>query len=74
MPRIAKRVAMTRLNLELSVATREMLERLRDQTQADSMAEVIRRALMIYEYLIKHGAGNSVTVLDKENRQIEILF
>jgi hypothetical protein len=50
MPRIptAKKV---RLNLELSEDVRKRLEALRGRTEADSLAEVIRRALAVYDFL-----------------------
>ncbi len=39
----------TRLSLEMSEQARTMLEGLRAKTDADSMAEVIRRALAVYD-------------------------
>ena len=40
-----------RLNIELAARSRERLEKLRVTTEADSMTEVIRRALILYEEL-----------------------
>ena len=51
MAREARNEARVRLNLDLSERTREQLEDLRKMTNADSMSEVIRRALCIYDYL-----------------------
>lgn len=50
MPR-TKRPESTRLNLEVAPQVRERLERLRDDTGAESLTEVIRRSLAVYEVL-----------------------
>jgi hypothetical protein len=39
----------TRLSLEMSDQARAMLENLRVKTDADSLAEVIRKALAVYD-------------------------
>ncbi|WP_207556870.1 hypothetical protein [Paraburkholderia acidicola] len=39
------------MNLDMSVEVKEQLERLRDDIHADSMGEVIRRALAVFDYL-----------------------
>ena len=51
MPRIKKTEEIKRLNLELNVAVRQRLEELRLETKADSLTEVVRRALAVYDYL-----------------------
>jgi hypothetical protein len=51
MPRIAKEVETSRLTLEMASSVRKRLEHLRDRTEADSLVEVIRRALAIYDVL-----------------------
>ena len=51
MPRLPSNRPKTRLNLEVSKSVRERMERLRDETEADSLTEVIRRALAVYELL-----------------------
>lgn len=51
MPRLKKDEARTRLNLELPATVRERLETLRIETEADSLGEVIRRSLALYEML-----------------------
>lgn len=48
-PKSTKKV---RLNLEMSESVRKRLEALRDKTDADSLAEVIRRALAAYELVV----------------------
>lgn len=39
----------SRLNLEMSQSVRRRLESLRVRTEADSLAEVVRRALAVYD-------------------------
>ncbi len=63
MPRIAKTNPMTRLSLEMAESVRKQLEHIRDQTNADSLAEVIRRALAVYDILRKTTADGGVIVL-----------
>ena len=41
-----------RLNLKLNPAVRERLEALQTKTEADSMVDVIRTALMVYDRLV----------------------
>jgi transcriptional regulator of met regulon len=48
MPRIAKKVPMVRLNLEMAEPVRQQLEQLRDSTHADSLTEVFRQGPRIY--------------------------
>lgn len=43
-----------RLNLDVSVAFRERLERVRVAAEADTMTEVLRRALIAYEALLEN--------------------
>lgn len=70
MPRLAKNVKTRRLNLEVSEAVRDALERLRDLTEADSLTEVIRRSLAVYDYLWNEKASGSVIMIkDRGNRQ-----
>lgn len=45
----------TRLAVDVPPAVKERLERLRVQTEADSMSEVVRRALAVYELLVNEG-------------------
>jgi hypothetical protein len=49
MPRPALKKNKTRLNLELSEDARARLEKLQQATDADSLGEVIRRALALYD-------------------------
>jgi len=51
MPRIRKRTTSRPLNLKMNDDVRERLEQLRDETNADSLSEVIRRAVAVYDHL-----------------------
>ncbi len=65
-----------RLNLDMAPSVKERLERLRDKTHADSMSEVIRRALALYELIILEAARGSTIIVKSKNgseRHIEIL-
>lgn len=67
---------MKNLNLALAEPVFQRLESLRDSTQAESMAEVIRRALAIYELICaEKSQGSSIVVkaTDGTERQIIIL-
>ncbi len=50
-PRL-KRDESVRINLEVSPLVRERIERLKEKTEAESLTEVIRRALAVYETLL----------------------
>jgi hypothetical protein len=50
MARLAKNQSTKRLTLELNETVRDRLEELRDEVKADSLTEVIRRALALYDY------------------------
>lgn len=43
----------SRLNLQLSDASRKRLEKIRDTTDASSLVEVLRHALAVYSRLIE---------------------
>lgn len=65
----------SRLNLELTEAVRGRLEDLRKRTEADSLAEVIRRALAVYEYLwAEREKGRQVVVKDSRKREREVVL
>jgi len=51
MPR-TKRQQSVRINLEVNPSVRDRLERLKNSTEAESLTEVIRRALATYEALV----------------------
>ena len=60
---MAKTAAKTRLNLEMTVKVKENLERLREQTDAQSFTEVIRRALALYRSLLDYKNTGAQIIL-----------
>lgn len=52
MARPTKKHEVSRLNLEMPVEVRSRLEEIKDRTRADSLAEVIKRALSLYGYVM----------------------
>ena len=63
-----------RLNLDLTPDARDSLERLRVQCKADSLSEVIRRALAALERLADHeGKGGEVILRTPDAREIRLL-
>jgi hypothetical protein len=46
-----KKVPTSRLNLEMAESVRQKLENLQKKTEADSLTEVVRRALTVYDSL-----------------------
>lgn len=62
MPR-TKRLQSVRLNLEVKPTVRDRLERLKDSTEAESLTEVIRRALATYETLVEMSPDKHKIVL-----------
>lgn len=75
MPRPASAEARSRLSLELPERVRERLERVRVATEADSLTEVIRRALIVYDTLLtataKEGGKLILRTADNEEREIQ---
>lgn len=54
---------------------REKLENLRTQTQADSLTEVIRRALAIYDYLqAEKVKGNQIVVRSPQGEKEVVIL
>jgi len=75
MPRPANAEAKVRLNLELPERVRERLERVRVMSEADSLTEVIRRALSIYDTLLTtaiEDGGKIILRVDGKERELII--
>ncbi|MCA9031070.1 MAG: hypothetical protein KDA66_09700, partial [Planctomycetaceae bacterium] len=72
MARIAKRQETRRLNLELNEAVRSRLEELRDEVGAESLAEVIRRSLALYDHVHTKKKEGFELCLKKED-EVRIL-
>lgn len=60
-----------RLNLEVGARTKERLVRLQLATEADSMTEVIRRALEVYEALVVAKVAGATLVLRRTGKPDE---
>lgn len=74
--RPARKQPKVRLNLDMSVEVKEQIEALRDRMHADSMSEVIRRALAIYDFLVAQQADGSITLVrskDGSEKQIPLI-
>ncbi len=67
MPRIPKQRG-HRLNLDMSPATRERLEALRNDTDADTFAEVIRKSLAVYDALFRAQEEGAVVLVQQDGR------
>jgi hypothetical protein len=75
MARLAKNHPTSRLNLELGEAARQKLEALRDRTQANSLTEVVQRALAVYEFLhAERAKGNALVVKDSHGGEKEVVL
>lgn len=80
MPRVKKNKPTSRLNfegvsLQVSESARDRLERLRDATDADSLSEVVRRALAVYDTLWEqHSKGADTIVRYPDGKERELLL
>ncbi|MHC4403173.1 MAG: ribbon-helix-helix protein, CopG family [Planctomycetota bacterium] len=74
MPRTAKPFATCRLSLEIPEDARKNLEALRDKTQADSLTEVIRRALAVYDFLWNEKNKGAKLVVNGADGQKELVL
>lgn len=73
MPKQAKEDK-TRLTLSIPTAVRERLEELQSATGAESMTEVIRRALAVYEVLIDARVLGEKVVVKTKKGERELLL
>lgn len=64
-----------RLNVELDGTTKKRLDRLKRRTEADSLTQVIRRALQLYELLTEHDRAGGELVLrnDRSEKTVVLL-
>jgi hypothetical protein len=61
--------------MDLTEHARGKLESLQERTQADSMSEVIRRALAFYEVLVTASEkGSKVMVRDRQGTDKEMVL
>ena len=64
----------TRITLEFTVPVRERMERIKDRLGADSVTEVIRRSILLYEAVLEAGALRIVSKDDREHAILPDLF
>ena len=76
MPRRASAEPKVRLSLELPERLRGRLEQLRVMSEADTMTEVVRRAVALYDALISaiRGRGEKVILRDADGTERELLI
>ena len=74
MPRPAKKFPTRRLNLEMSNSVRKKLEKLQQQTEADSLAEVIRRSLAVYDFLWSEKRKGGKLVIKSSDGDKEVVI
>ncbi len=56
-------------------SARQKLEALRDQTQANSLTEVVQRALAVYDFLhAEKQKGNQLVVKDPDGGEKEVVL
>jgi Arc/MetJ-type ribon-helix-helix transcriptional regulator len=64
------------MNLDVPDEVKQKLEDLKNTTQADSMSEVVRRALTVYDFLWNEKSNGTVTILrshDGTERELLLL-
>ncbi len=77
MSRPANKESRVRLNLDLPERVRERLERVRVLSESDSLTEVIRRALAVYDTLLTstHEEGCKVIIRSGDGKtEREVFF
>lgn len=73
MPRLPRSKTMVRLSLELAEDVRKKLEELRDATNADSLAEVVRRSLCVYGSLHRASLCGEKILIERADQTRELL-
>ena len=73
--RPTKKLPKVRLNLDMSAETKERIEALRDANGIESLSEVVRRALAVYELVMsKQAEGIAIVFKPKEGPEQHIHF
>lgn len=74
MPRTPVHDTRVRLSLHISPEVKERLESLQKRSEAESLTEVIRRALMFYEGLLNlRDADGTIVFRDRKGREENVL-
>lgn len=74
MPRHKRTHTISRLNLEMSLQSRQRLEQLRQDTDADSLVDMIRKAVDLYEHVIQAQARGEKIVSRGPEGERELVF
>lgn len=74
MARLAKNQPTSRLTLDLAQAVKTRLEELRNEVGADTMTEVVRRALSLYDYIVTAKKGGAAIILKKGEQEHAVEF
>ncbi|WP_337175396.1 hypothetical protein [Paludisphaera sp.] len=72
MPRLPRGNKPHRLNLEMSEQVHSKLIGLLDRTGADSQAEVVRRALALYDFIWTHVEEGSRIIVKQDSSEHEV--
>ena len=63
--------ATTRVQFEMQPESIERLKALRDRTEAASYAEVVRRALQLYEFVVEEAdKGSELSIRSEEKGEV----
>ena len=73
MPRPPSTERRVRLNLEVTERVRERLHKIKALIEADSITEVIRRALFVYEFVLKTRGRLVIRSKDGTERDVILL-
>lgn len=61
--------------MDLPESLRHRLENLQEQTDADSLSEVMRRALAVYDFLWQEKSKGSATIVkDEDGKERELVL
>ncbi len=64
----------SRLNLSLASKVRERMELLRDETGAQTITEVVSRALALYDFLITQKKAGARVLIEDEKGMREVII
>lgn len=64
-----------RLNLRILASMRDQLERVKEDAQAESLTQVLRNALVLYDALLAETKNGKTLILrDEEGNEKEVLL
>ncbi|MEO1529800.1 MAG: ribbon-helix-helix protein, CopG family [Planctomycetota bacterium] len=65
---------MARLNLAVSRQVKDRLESIRDETHAESVTEVIRRAVAVYDFLLEKQRSGGEVIVRNDDKEREVVL